>query len=152
MVLVFCDLSDDVIQIIIGQIKHYSYLALFKRTCIANYNNVSKLSIARLMLSSRLSIFSPRTFCININCCEDTKAVFYKHYYRYYEDYLHNKQLALQKTIVLINEKEYKFNTHYCGECLKKFVLVGDLRNVKHNYDYIDEVNISYTRCKYIFM
>jgi len=35
---------------------------------------------------------------------------------------------------------------------MKKFVLVGDLRNVKHNYDYIDEVNITYTRCKYIYL
>jgi hypothetical protein len=152
MVLGFCDLNDDVIQIIIGRVKHYSYLALLKRTNIANYNCVSKLSIARLMLSNRLSIFSPRTFCININCCEDTKEVFYKHYRNTNSDYVHNKQLALQKTIVLINEKEYKFNTHYCSECLKKFVLVGDLRNVKHNYDYIDEVNITYTRCKYIFV
>ena len=35
---------------------------------------------------------------------------------------------------------------------MKKFVLVGDLRNVKHNYDYIDEVNITYARCKYIYI
>jgi hypothetical protein len=35
---------------------------------------------------------------------------------------------------------------------MKKFVLVGDLRNVKHNYDYIDEVNITYARCKYIYL
>jgi 5-methylcytosine-specific restriction endonuclease McrBC GTP-binding regulatory subunit McrB len=138
MVLSFCDLNNDVIQIIIGRIKHYSYLALLKRTCIANYNSVSKLSIARLMLSYKLRQFSPRTFCININCADDT--------------YVHNKQFALKQTTALINEQKYKFNTHYCSECLKKFVLVGDLRNVKHNYDYIDEVNISYTRCKYIFI
>ena len=152
MVLGFCDLSDDVIQIIIGRIKHYNYLALLKRTCIANYNSVSKLSIAKLMLSYRLGQFSPRTFCVNINCCEDTKGVFDKHYRNGYDSYVHNKQLALKKTIVLINDKEYKFNTHYCSECLKKFVLVGDLRNVKHNYHYIDEVNITYARCKYIFI
>jgi hypothetical protein len=151
MVLTFCDLNNDVIQIIIGHIKHYNYLALLKRTNIANYNSVSRLSIAKLMLSYRLGQFSPRTFCININCCEDTKEVFYKHYRNTNSDYIHNKQLALKQTTALINEKEYKFNTHYCSECLKKFVLVGDLRNVKHNYDYIDEVNISYARCKYIF-
>lgn len=152
MVLAFCDLGDDVIQIIIGHIKHYSYLVFLKRTCKANYNNISQLSIARLILSYRLRQFSPRTFCININCCEDTKAVFYKHYRNGNDSYVHIKQLALKHTTALINEKEYKFNTHYCSECLKKFVLVGDLRNVKHNYDYIDEVNISYTRCKYIFI
>jgi len=152
MVHAFCDLDNDVIQIIIGHIKHYSYLVSLKRTCKANYNSISKLSFARLMLSYRLRQFSPRTFCININCCEDTKEVFDKHYRNGYESYVHNKQFALKQTTALINEKKYKFNTHYCSECLKKFVLVGDLRNVKHNYDYIDEVNITYARCKYIFI
>lgn len=152
MVLAFCDLNNDVIAIIIGHVKHYSYLVSLKRTCKANYNSVSKLSIARLMLSYRLGQFSPRTFCININCCEDTKAVFDKHYRNGYDSYVHIKQFALKKTILLINDKKYCLNTHYCGECLKKFVLVGDLINVKHNYSYIDEVNISYARCKYIFI
>ena len=152
MSITFCDLNNDTIAIIISHVKHYYYLALLKRTCVANYNSVSQLSIAKLMLSYRLSQFSPRTFCVNINCCEDTKEVFNKHYRNTNSDYIHNKQLALKQTIVLINEQKYKFNTHYCSECLKKFVLVGDLRNVKHNYDYIDEVNISYARCKYIFV
>jgi hypothetical protein len=152
MVLTFCDLNDDVICVIISHVKHYSYLALLKRTCLYNYNSVSKLSIAKLMLSSRLGHFCPRTFCININCCEDSKEVFYKHYRNGYDSYVHIKQFALKNTTLLINEKKYKLNTHYCGECLKKFVLVRDLINVKHNYDYIDEVNISYAKCKYIFI
>jgi len=152
MTITFCDLSDDVLLIIISYVKHYSYLALLKRTCLANYNYVSRLSIAKLMLSYRLGQFSPRTYCVNINCCEDSKEVFYKHYRVGCYCYEHNKQFALQKTIALINEKKYCINTHYCSECLKKFVLVGDLRNVKHNYDYIDEVNITYARTKYIFV
>jgi len=152
MTITFCDLNNDVIAIILSFVKHYYYLALFKRTCISNYNSVSKLSIAKLLLSSSLCQFFPRTFCININCADDTKEVFYKHYRNGYDSYVHIKQFALKKTTLLINEKKYCLNTHYCGECLKKFVLVGDLRNVKHNYDYIDEVNITYTRCKYIFI
>ena len=152
MSITFCDLPPDTIQIIIGYVKHYYYLALLKRTCLSIYNSVSKLSIVKLMLSNRLSIFSPRTFCININCADDTKAVFDKHYRNGYDSYVHIKQFALKQTTALINEQKYKFNTHYCSECLKKFVLVGDLRSVKHNYDYIDEVNITYARCKYIFM
>ena len=153
MTITFCDLNNnDVISIIISHVKHYYYLALFKRTCLSNYNSVSKLLIAKLMLTSRLSQFSPRTFCVNINCSDDTKEVFYGHYRNGYDSYVHIKQFALNKTILLINEKKYCLNTYYCGECLKKFVLVRDLRNVKHNYDYIDEVNITYTRCKYIFI
>jgi len=148
----FCDLSDDVFHIIISHVKHFSYLALLKITCLANYNCVSRLSIAKLMLSNRLGQFSEQTYCVNINCCEDSKEVFYKHYRNGDFCYEHIRQFALQKTIMCINEKNYKFNTHYCSECLKKFVLVGDLRNVKHNYDYIDEVNITYARCKYIFV
>ncbi len=152
MTIAFCDLNNDVISIIISHVKHYYYLALLKRTCLSNYNSVSKLSIAKLMLSYRLSKFSPRTFCVNINCSHDTKEVFYKHYRAGYDSYVHIKQFALNKTILLVNEKKYCLNTYYCGECLKKFVLVRDLRNVKHNYNYIDEVNISYARCKYIFI
>ncbi len=152
MTIAFCDLNNDVISIIISHVKHYYYLALLKRTCLSNYNSVSKLSIAKLMLSCSLGQFSPRTFCVNINCCEDTMEVFYKYYRNGYDSYEHIKQFALKQTTALINEQKYKFNTHYCAECLKKFVLVGDLRNVKHNYNYIDEVNISYARCKYIFM
>ena len=152
MTIAFCDLNNDVISIIISHVKHYYYLALLKRTCLSNYNSVSKLSIAKLMLSYRLSKFSPRTFCVNINCCHDTMEVFYKYYRNGYDSYEHIKQFALNKTILLVNEKKYCLNTYYCGECLKKFVLVRDLRNVKHNYNYIDEVNISYARCKYIFI
>ena len=152
MTITFCDLSDDVLLIIISHVKHFSYLALLKRTCLANYNRVSKLSIAKLMLSNRLGQFSQQTYCVNINCCHDTKEVFYKHYRNGDVCYEHIRQFSLQKTIALINEKKYCINTHYCSECLKKFVLVGDLRNVKHNYDYIDEVNITYARCKYIFV
>ena len=152
MTITFCDLSIDVISIIISHVKHYYYLALLKRTCLVNYNSVSKLSIAKLLLSSRLSQFSQRTYCANINCCQDTEDVCCRRYYNNCPGYEHVRQLALNKTIVVINDKKHGLNTHYCSECLKKFVLVRELRNVKHNYKWIDEVNISYPRCKYIFM
>ena len=148
----FCDLADDVIEIIISYVKHYKYLALLKITCLANYNSVSKLSIAKLMLSSRLGLFSERIYCANVDCCQDTEDVFYTHYRNHIAGYVHIRQLALNKTIVLINDKKHGLNTHYCSECFKKFVLVGELKNVKHNYNWIDELNITYPRCKYIFM
>ena len=146
------DLYDDVLQIIISHVKHYSYLALLKRTCLANYNCVSRYSIAKLMLSSRLGLFSERLYCANTTCCQDSQDVFYRHYYNHCPGYVHVRQLALNKTIVLINDKKHDLNTHYCSECFKKFVLVGELKNVKHNYKWIDELNITYIRCKYIFM
>ena len=152
MSITFCDLTDDIIKIIIGYVKHYSYLALLKRTCLSNYNSVSNFSIAKLMLSCILGQFRTITYCININCCQDSEDVFCKHYYNNSSGYEHVRQLALNKTIVLINKKKHSLNTHYCSECFKKFVLVRELRNVKQNYKWIDEVNISYPRCKYIFM
>lgn len=152
MTITFCDLTDDIIKIIIGYVKHYNYLALLKRTCLSNYISVSKLSIAKLMLSSRLGQFCPRTYCANVDCCPDTEDVFYTHYRNHITGYEHIRQLALNKTIVLINDKKHCLNTHYCSECFKKFVLVGELKNVKHNYDWIDELNISYPRRELIFM
>lgn len=152
MIITFCDLADDVIEIIIGYVKHYKYLALLKRTCLTTYNSVSKLSIAKLMLSSRLGLFSERIYCANTTCCQDTEDVFYRHYRNHIAGYEHIRQLALNKTIVLINDKKHCLNTHYCSECFKKFVLVGELKNVKHNYNWIDEINITYPRRKLIFM
>ena len=152
MSITFDDLGDDVVEIIIGYVKHYNSLALLKRTCVRNNNHISRYSIAKLMLSSSLGLFSKRTCCANINCCQDTEDVCSRRYYNHCPGYEHVRQLALNKTIVLINDKKHGLNTHYCSECLKKFVLVRELRNVKHNYKWIDEVNISYPRHKYIFM
>lgn len=152
MTITFCYLADDIIKIIIGYVKDYNYLAFLKRTCLTTYNHISRYSIAKLMLSSRLGLFSKRTYCANVDCCPDTEDVFYIHYRNHIAGYEHIRQLALNKTIVVINDKKHSLNTHYCSECFKKFVLVGELKNVKHNYNWIDELNITYIRCKYIFM
>jgi len=152
MSLTFCDICDDVIEIIIGYVKHYTYLALLKMTCSSNYNSVSKFSIAKLKLSNSLGLFSIRTYCANINCCQDTEKVFYIHYQNDNPGYEHVRQLALNETIVLINDKKHSLNTHYCSECFKKFVLVRELKNIKHNYEWIDELNIRYPKRKLIFM
>ena len=146
MSVTFDDLGDDIIEIIIGYIKHYNYLALLKMTCVRNNNHISRYSIAKLMLPKRLGLFSLRTYCANTNCCQDTADVFYKHYRNHSYGYEHVRQLALNKTTVVINLKRHKLNTHYCNECCKIFVLVGELKNVKHNYNWIDEVNIRYPK------
>ena len=146
MSVTFDDLGDDVVEIIIGYVKHYNSLALLKRTCLRNYNHISRYSIAKLMLSNRVGLFSLRTYCANTNCTKTTEDVFYRHYRNDSPSYEHVRQLALNKTTVLINYKKHHLNTHYCGECFKNFVLVGELSNVKHNYNWIDEINISYPR------
>ena len=98
------------------------------------------------MLPCSLGLFSLRTYCANTKCCQDTDDIFYKHYRNHSYGYEHVRQLALNKTTVVINLKRHKLNTHYCNECCKIFVLVGELKNVKHNYNWIDEVNIRYPK------
>ena len=75
MSITFDDLGDDVVEIIIGYVKHYNSLALLKRTCLRNYNHISRYSIAKLMLSNRLGLFSLRTYCANTNCTKTTEEV-----------------------------------------------------------------------------
>ena len=152
MSVTFDDLGDDVVEIIIGYVKHYNSLASLKMTCVRTHNHISRYSIAKLMLPKRLGLFSLRTYCANTNCCQDTEDVCCRRYYNNCPGYEHVKQLALNKTIVLINDKKHGLNTHYCSECFKKFVLVGELKNIKHNYNWIDELNITYPRRKLIFM
>ena len=38
--------------------------------------------------------------------------------------------------------KFYNINSHYCCECLKKFVLVGSNSNVIENYQNCEQVNV----------
>ena len=54
MSVTFDDLGDDVVEIIIGYIKHYNSLALLKMTCVRNNNHISRYSIAKRMLLTDL--------------------------------------------------------------------------------------------------
>ena len=54
MSVTFDDLGDDVVEIIIGYVKHYNSLALLKMTCLRTHNHISRYSIAKLMVRGRL--------------------------------------------------------------------------------------------------
>ena len=54
MSVTFDDLGDDVVEIIIGYIKHYNPLASLKMTCVRNNNHISRYSIAKRMLLTDL--------------------------------------------------------------------------------------------------
>ena len=54
MSITFDDLGDDVVEIIIGYVKHYNSLALLKMTCVRNNNHISRYSIAKRMLLTDL--------------------------------------------------------------------------------------------------
>jgi hypothetical protein len=137
------ELPNDVGEIITGYLfKDYQFLAKLKTTCKALHKFISVFAIAKLMLSEKLGLFSFRKLCINVDCYEDTYDVFtFVHNY-YYTRYLHSRQYALNATRIIVNAKYYNIKSHYCCECLKKFVLVGANSNVIENYQNSEEVNI----------
>ena len=146
MIVTFDDLGDDIIEIIIGYVKHYNSLALLKMTCLRTHNHISRYSIAILMLSSRLGQFSFRVLCINDDCYEDTYRVFKLGHNRFNSRYIHHRQNALNTSAIIFNEKYYNINSHYCCECFKKFVLVGSNTDVIETYhhDNYQQVNVSF--------
>jgi hypothetical protein len=137
------ELPNDVGEIINDYLfKDYQFLSKLKTTCKALHKFISVFAIAKLMLSEKLGLFSFRKLCINVDCYEDTYDVFtFVHNY-YYTRYLHSRQYALNATIIIVNAKYYNIKSHYCCECLKKFVLVGSNSNVIENYQNSEEVNI----------
>ena len=54
MSITFDDLGDDVVEIIIGYVKHYNSLASLKMKCVINNNHISRYSIAKLMVLTDL--------------------------------------------------------------------------------------------------
>ena len=137
------ELPNDVGEIINDYLfKDYLFLAKLKTTCKALYKSISVFAIAKQMLPSKLGLFSFRKLCINVDCYEDTYDVFTFIHNYYYTRYLHSRQYALNATIIIVNAKYYNIKSHYCCECLKKFVLVGCNSNVIENYQNSEEVNI----------
>ena len=139
------DLPNDVGEIITGHLfKDYQFLSKLKTTCKALYKAICVFAIAKQMLSTKWGQFSFRELCVNVDCYDDTYDVFTFIHNYYYSRYLHSRQYALNATIIIVNAKYYNFKSHYCCECLKKFVLVGSNSNVIENYQNSEEVNISF--------
>ena len=139
------ELPHDVGLIICDHLfKDYQFLAKLKTTCKSYYKAISVFAIAKQMLYKKFGLFSFRELCINNDCYEDTYDVFtFVHNY-YYSRYLHSRQHALNTSSIVINNVYYNFKSHYCCECLKKFVLVGSNPNVIENYQNSEQVNISF--------
>lgn len=137
------ELPNDVNRLIFDYLlKDYQFLNALKTTCKSMYKAISVFAIAKLMLSEKLGLFSFRELCINPECYEDTYDVFTFIHNYYYTRYLHYRQYALNATTIIVNAKFYNINSHYCCECLKKFVLVGCNSNVIENYQNAEQVNV----------
>lgn len=139
------ELPNDVNRLIVDYLfKDYQFIRALKTTCKSMYKAISAFAIAKLMLSTKLGLFSYRELCINPECYEDTYDVFTFIHNYYYTRYLHYRQYALNATTIIVNAKYYNIYSHYCCECLKKFVLVGSNSNVIENYQNSEQVNIIY--------
>ena len=103
----------------------------------------SNFTIAKQILSERFGRFTPHSkWCVNKNCADDTEDILEYVWHYGYSRYIHHTQFALNKTTIIVNGKSYDVNTPYCGECLKKYVLVGDNTNASHHYgEYCGENN-----------
>jgi len=96
-------------------------------------------SVARERLHEFFEKFVPtvRDECINPFCVKDMEGAVLYIWKANSPEYVHTKrQKALNTTIMLVWVEKFWFRSHYCCECFKKHVLVGDNTNVSQQYGY----------------
>ena len=96
-------------------------------------------SVAQARLQEFFEKFVPskRLYCINPNCIEDTEGPVLHIWKANSVTYEHNKrQAALNMSIIWVNGKKQWIRSHYCCECFKKHVLVGDNKHASQHYEY----------------
>jgi hypothetical protein len=101
------------------------------------YSDHVSFSDAKERLQEFFEKFVPtkREYCINPECVKDTEAAVLYIWEARSKTYKHTeRQPALNETTMWVTGKEYCFRSHYCCECFKKYVLVGDNKNASHRY------------------
>ena len=96
-------------------------------------------SVAQARLREFFEKFVPskRHYCINPNCIEDTEGPVLYIWKANSVTYEHNeRQAALNMSIIWVNGKKQWIRSHYCCECFKKHVLVGDNKHASQHYEY----------------
>jgi hypothetical protein len=117
-----------------------------KHTTNSSISNASTMSsdhvsfsVAQARLQEFFEKFVPtkRLYCINPECIEDTECPVLYIWKANSVTYEHNKrQPALNMSIIWVNGKKHWFRSHYCCECFKKYVLVGNNKHVSQHYEY----------------
>lgn len=107
-------------------------------------NNHVSFSVARELLKEFFEKFIPskRDYCINPECVKDTEAAVLHIWEAHSQAYEHtDRQAALNITTAWVNGKPHWIRSHYCCECFKKHVLVGENKNASQHYgNYCDGV------------
>ncbi len=114
-----------------------------------NSSDHVSFSVAKERLQEFFKKFvsTKRTYCINPNCLKETEMAVVHIWEARSKTYKHTeRQLALNKTTMWVTGKEYSFRSHYCCECFKKYVLVGNNKNASQHYggycDGVQEVEV----------
>ena len=139
-----CDLPSEIISIIVGELGKYEYYIGLNITCKSLSNLVSKFSLAKEMLNEFFEILVPtkRLYCINPNCVQETEGAVLHIWEAHSLAYEHTeRQPALNVTTMRMNGEKHWIRSHYCCECFKKHVLVGENKNASQHYgNYCDGV------------
>jgi len=96
-------------------------------------------SVARERLKEFFEKFVPskRDYCINPECVRDTESAVLYIWEAHSQAYEHtDRQAALNITTAWVNGKPHWIRSHYCCECFKKHVLVGDNKHASQHYEY----------------
>ena len=140
-----CDLPSEIIAIILGELGNYEYYIGLNITCKSLSNLVSKFSLAKEMLNEFFEKFVPtkREDCINPKCVKETEYAMLHIWEAHSLAYEHTqRQAALNITTMVVNGKKQWIRSPYCCECFKKFVLIGDNKNVSQHYEWVHESKI----------
>ena len=140
-----CQLPSDIMELIIKNIPNNIDLINMNRSSLA-LCKATRFTIAKRTLAKNLKKFTKRRFCVNIKCYDDTADIFINVHNYYNRRYVHSWQKPLNSSKIVVNNKLYSVNSHYCCECFKKNVLVGNNEKVSHNYRIPDQVNVTF--CK----
>ena len=117
-----------------------------KTMCVSFSKAISNVTIAKFMMRVNFGRINTRSHvCINRYCVRDTKNVMeyiWKDHDGYYMHTIKLDSLAFETDVMVVNGKEYPVRSHYCCECFKKFVLIGDNKNVSQHYEWVRELKL----------
>ena len=117
-----------------------------KTMCVSFSKAISNVTIAKLMIRMNFGRINTRSHvCINRYCVRDTKNVMEYIWKDHDGYYMHTEKLdslAFETDVMVVNGKEYPVRSHYCCECFKKFVLIGDNKNASQHYEWVRELKL----------
>ena len=124
--------------------KAKATLSTITMTTSINSSDHVSFSVARERLKEFFEKFVPtkRDYCINPECVKETESAVLYIWEAHSQAYEHtDRQAALNITTAWVNGKPHWIRSHYCCECFKKHVLVGENKNASQHYgNYCDGV------------